>query len=71
VLENGEEVAITPICPTPLQKNVDEFLNEVEAMARIHHQNILQLKGCCLFRNKFLCMNLLKITWQILFLVIL
>jgi hypothetical protein len=37
MLENVEEVAITPICSTPLQKNVDEFLNEVEAMARIHH----------------------------------
>jgi hypothetical protein len=54
VLENGEEVAITPICSTPLQKNVDEFLNEVEAVARIHHRNLLQLKGCCLFGNKFL-----------------
>jgi len=37
-----------------ITKNVDEFLNEVEAMARIHHRNILQLKGCCLFKNKFL-----------------
>jgi hypothetical protein len=37
VLENGEEVAITLTCSTPLQKNVDEFLNEVEVMARIHH----------------------------------
>jgi len=54
-----------------ITKNVDEFLNEVEAMARIHHRNILQLKVVVFSKTNSLCMNLLKITWQMLFLVIL
>ncbi|XP_020194802.1 probable LRR receptor-like serine/threonine-protein kinase PAM74 [Aegilops tauschii subsp. strangulata] len=45
-LENDDEVAVKVLMETSLEESTD-FLPEVETLSKVHHKNLVKLKGYC------------------------
>ncbi|KAF7081851.1 hypothetical protein CFC21_085756 [Triticum aestivum] len=45
-LENGDEVAVKVLMETSIAESTD-FLPEVETLSKVHHKNLVTLKGYC------------------------
>uniref|UniRef100_A0ACD5VVY8 Uncharacterized protein n=1 Tax=Avena sativa TaxID=4498 RepID=A0ACD5VVY8_AVESA len=45
-LENGEEVAVKVLMETSIAESTD-FLPEVQTLSKVHHKNLVALKGYC------------------------
>ncbi|CAM0879372.1 unnamed protein product [Alopecurus aequalis] len=46
ILENGEEVAVKVLTETSIAESTD-FLPEVQTLSKVHHKNLVTLKGYC------------------------
>uniref|UniRef100_A0A8R7VDZ1 non-specific serine/threonine protein kinase n=1 Tax=Triticum urartu TaxID=4572 RepID=A0A8R7VDZ1_TRIUA len=45
-LENGDEVAVKVLMETSIAESID-FLPEVQTLSKVHHKNLVTLKGYC------------------------
>ncbi|CAM0870428.1 unnamed protein product [Alopecurus aequalis] len=46
ILENGDEVAVKVLMETSIAESTD-FLPEVQTLSKVHHKNLVTLKGYC------------------------
>ncbi|KAI4999146.1 hypothetical protein ZWY2020_059899 [Hordeum vulgare] len=46
ILENGDEVAVKVLVETSIAESTD-FLPEVQTLSKVHHKNLVTLKGYC------------------------